>query len=412
MLGANWALRALHPCGEGINIVPKVPDGALTDSVVLERRDEFDVKFPSVHWGPDKQTTWNLLIIQLPVVKTPIVALAYKDDVNREYMQQAWTAALDHFGDASMSTTAGYDKDYVYPSWKAVGGLKDPPVCITIMNMANLDKDIAAISMSKEFLTIRRTYEGTTFDFDANALTDKGRLVSGQIASDLSKENLDIIEQIVIPEKAKPKDMLFDKTYDAVAQTQSIYVYADIPLVETELTQMDSKVRQAEAKCGDYAPCRFWEPVFTNSTAKDVAAFSNLDPNGKDAGVGAPKTNINIPLIGWGIKLSFWLSIHNTSSVRIKRREGLEMNTAKTSHYSPFSTPAYPRDDRAQTVFREFCRQQEHSFDANFNSLGGMLSNIVSSLGGVLGSLNLPIVSDLAKTLTPVLKGVADALPI
>lgn len=392
-LGANWALRALHPCGEGINIVPKIPDGALTDSVILERRDEFNIKYPSV-WDAKTYTTWNVIIINLPVLKTPIIAIAYQDSVGEMDLQTAWIDALAHFGDRTMETTTDFDATYVYPSWHK--SAQNAGIAITILNMANLDKNKAAISMSNEFLTIRRTYEGTTMDFDANALTNKGRLISGQIASDLSKETIDIV-----PDSTK-----------GLTETQSAYIYADVPLTETEMTQQDSKVRQAEAICGDYAPCRFWEPVFNNSTSKDVAAFDSIDPNGKDQFVTAAKTNINIPLYGWGIKVNYWLSIDNTSSIRIKRREGLEMNTSSTSDYSPFSTPAFPRDDRAQTVFREFCREQSHSFDANYNSLGGMLKDIISTIGGVLGNLGLPVISDIAKAATPVLTSIADVIPI
>jgi len=386
-------LRALHPCGEGINIVPKIPDGALTDSVILERRDEFDVKFPTGLAGFDTAETWNVQIVQLPVLKTPIIAIAYVDNTTRDNLYAAWNDALKNFGDLSLSTTTGHDATYYYPSWHS----ESSGVAVTILNMANLDADKAAISMTKEFITIRRTYEGTTMDFDANQLTNKGRLISGQIASDLSKETLDI-------PATEPVGTL--------KGTQTAYLYADIPLSETELTQQDSKVRQAEAIEGDYSPCRFWEPVFTNSTAKDVAAFDNVDPNGEDRFITDALRNINIPLLGWGIKINFWLSIHKTSSIRIKRREGLEMNTSAMSDYSPFSTPAFPRDDRAQMVFREFCREQDHSFAACYNSLGGMLKDIIGTIGGVLSQLNIPIVSDIARTATPILTTIADVLPI
>jgi hypothetical protein len=397
-LGANWVIRALHPCGEGINIVPKIPDGALTDSVVFERRDEFDIKMPTgapfVVGG-----TWNVLIISMPFVKTPLAAIAYTSAATVDNMQTAWRLIVNKSGDAGEPGVAGYDASFYYPSWKN-DQKSYPQVAVTICNMANLDKGILAGDMSSIFITIRRTYMGTTMDFDANDLTNKGRLVSGQIATDYSKRDMDIIKAGGTPGT------------DPVLQTQPCMFLSDIPYTETNLTQQDSKVRQAECKEGDYAPNRFWEPVFLNSAAKEASIFTALDPGEADNLIPGLQHNVNIPLYGWGFQLSFWLSIQDTSSIRVKRREGLEMNTSAASQYSPFSTPAYPRDDRAQMVYREFCREQVHSFPASYNSVGGMLKSIVSTISSVLQCLNLPAVSDIARTVTPYINSFIDILPI
>lgn len=397
VLGANWVIRALHPCGEGINIVPKIPDGALTDSVVLERRDEFDIKMPNV--DPFiKGGTWNLLIVSIPVVKTPLAAIAYTDTATRASIQNAWTQVINRFGDATEKNAPNnenYDPTYTYPSWHVNAELY-PQAAVTVCQMANLDSGKLANDMVSEFLTIRRTYMGTTMDFDANSLTNKGRLVSGQIAADFAEGQFDIRA----------------KLGDPITSTQRAMFMGDIPLSETEITQQDSKVRQAECVEGDYAPNRFWEPVFLNSSSKDLHVYTAIDPNNEDGFVVTAKPNVNIPLKGWGYQISFWLSIQDTSSIRVKRREGLELNTSSRSDYSPFSTPAFPRDDRAQMIFREFCREQKHSFPACFNSVGGMLKDIVSTIGGVLSNLNIPIISDIARRALPVANSIFDAFTL
>lgn len=395
-LGSNWVIRALHPCGEGINIVPKIPDGALSDSVVFERRDEFDIRFPT--GDPFKVGgTWSVMIISMPFVKTPLAAVAYTTDATPDQIKAGFLNIIANSGDASLPDNVIYDKEYQYPSWK-IDQTNIPNVAMTICSMANLDQGISADNMSDTFITIRRTYMGTTMDFDANDLTNKGRLVSGQIAADFAKRELDIIDTA---STANPKPVI---------ATQTCLYLSDLPYSETLLTQEDLKVRQAECKEGDYSPNRFWEPVFLNSASKDACVIQPGNPGGSDSRVNAPQQNLNIPLLGWGFQISFWLGIQDTSSIRIKRREGLEMNTAPVSAYSPFSTPAYPRDDRAQMVYREFCREQKHSFPASFNSVGGMLKDIVSTISNVLQSLNLPLVSEVAKFATPYINSFIDTV--
>lgn len=398
-LGSNWVIRALHPCGEGINIVPKIPDGALSDSVVFERRDEFDIRMPSV--APFvKGGTWSVMIISIPVVKTPLVAIAYTSAATPDNIKSAFINLLANTGDASVSTNVNYDAAYQYPSWKYDATIS-ANCAMTICTMANLDKGIESDDMTNTFITIRRTYMGTTMDFDANDLTNKGRLVSGQIAMDYSKRDLDIYDPT-----AK------DKNLAPILLTQPCLYISDLPYSETNLTQEDQKVRQAECKEGDYAPNRFWEPVFLNSASKDACVLQIADPGVADTKVQTIQQNLNIPLYGWGYQISFWLGIQDTSSIRVKRREGLEINTSPASAYSPFSTPAYPRDDRAQMVYREFCREQGHSFPSSFNSVGGMLKDIVCTISNVLQSLNLPLVSDIAKFATPYVTSLIDNLSI
>lgn len=381
-----------------MNIVPKVPDGALSDSVILERRDEFDIRMPSSDPFV-KGGTWNVLIVSLPVLKTPLIAIAYTDAATATTVKLAWQFAINQFGDSSEVSASNYRKETVYPSW-FIDSQALPQVAVTICQMANLDQGKLADNMVNEFLTIRRTYMGTTMDFDANSLTNKGRLISGQIAADYSKREVDL----------KATDA--SKPTDPVIGTQTITYLSDIPYTETNLTQQDSKVRQAECVEGDYAPNRFWEPVFLNSASKDATVFAVTDPTFTDYSLTQGQENDNIPLYGWGYQISFWLSIQDTSSIRIKRREGLEMNTSAASDYSPFSTPAYPRDDRAQMMYREFCREQSHSFPAVYNSVGGMLKSIVSTVACVLENLNLPVISNFARKLAPIINSALDILPI
>lgn len=421
---------------------------------MLERRDEFNLFMPSSFAPADKGElslqTWSCIFISLPLLKTPLIAIAY-DDVPVATIESFAIDIVQYLGDASEGASA---KQWVYPSWQRYPQDPKLKLAFTVCKMANLDDGKVTGDFADQFLTVRRTYCGITVDFDANTLTDKGRLISGQFACKFAKHEFDTLQATKKPlnnrviqvfrNKSNPKitesfvavtadalgdptatdagsleDALYDNSLDVgaaapVVSTVTHYSIEGLPVTETQLTQMDSKVRQAEAKCGDYIPHRYWEPVFNNTAARDRGLFGllrsterNVDPSGTKT-----PTNFNIPLEGWGIHQSFWLDMHATSSLRVKRREGIEINTSAASDYSPFATPAYPSDARALTVFREFCREQPHSFESNFNSLGGMLSNIIGGIGSVLRNLNIPIVSDIAEVAQPILQGLLGSLPI
>lgn len=403
--GAAWCLRALHPCGEGLNLVPKVPDGALSDSVVLERRDEYVINNPFAV-GPQLADaplapTWNCAVISLPLLRTPTMCIAWKGELDRDAMRVVARTMIQYSG-------ANTNNDHgAYPNW---GELTEyPNMKFTIMQCAALDKGKDS-KLGDVFLSLRRTYCGLTTDYDANTLTDKGRVVSGQFIGSLAETMGNVAVDVTVPGPSGQEDTKF-KT---ITHTFDLVTYTGVPNDVDELTQMDLKVRQAEAKTGDYMPLRFWEPTFVNTSGADptCADLNNLDKGTVGADYPEALKNWNYPLHGWGFGMSFWRSMDDTTSLRLKRREGLEMNTAATSDFSPFSTPAYPADLRAQTVFREFCRQQPHSFDSSYNSLGGMLGNIVKGLGGVLGGLGIPIISDIAPGLGGLLGGILESVPI
>lgn len=322
------------------------------------------------------------------------MVIAWNGSVEGSDLQSMLSKLISVSGDA---IDRDVNESYRYPSWGTVSkqGKVLSNVRGQLMKMANLDTGFKAQNADKQFITCRRTYAGMTIDFDANDLTNKGRVVSGQFSGDFTKTEVDIVKAV--------EGKIPGETVEAVISTQPMYVYDGFPNNETELTQMDPKVRQAEAKEGDYIPHRFWNPVFNLTASKDVGVMNITSPGLSNPVANQELDNINLPLIGWGVHTSFWLDMHTTSSLRVKRREGLELNTSGGSPYSPFSTPAFSQDDRALSVFREYCRTQPHSFPANFNSLGGLLKDILGTVGNILGNLGIPVVSDIAKVATPLL---------
>lgn len=159
-LGAHWVLRALHPCGEGLNLVPKIPDGALSESVILERRDEFDIKTP---WVDDQNATWSVVVISVPTLRTPLMVIAWNGSVEGSDLQSMLSKLISVSGDA---IDRDVNESYRYPSWGTVSkqGKVLSNVRGQLMKMANLDTGFKAQNADKQFITCRRTYAGMTID--------------------------------------------------------------------------------------------------------------------------------------------------------------------------------------------------------------------------------------------------------
>jgi hypothetical protein len=76
--GSEWALKCLHPNGEGIDVKPKIPDGAASDSVQLERRDLYDVKPPVALFSGDNEGNdhFDLFVVDLPLLRMSTILVA------------------------------------------------------------------------------------------------------------------------------------------------------------------------------------------------------------------------------------------------------------------------------------------------------------------------------------------------
>jgi hypothetical protein len=365
--GAQWVLKVLHPNGENNHYVPKVPDGSASESVVLERRDEFNIAIPSEM----TTDTWTLVIVQMPTLCKSLVAVAGETD---ELTQDAVRMAVQN---AMQSPQAAGGN---WPNWNNTGTLH-----WTRCRMTTLDVETTDIQVAENlFKSVRRTYCGLTCDFDAADLTNKGRVTTGQF-----------------------QNIAETRTFDVTAPdagTVDAFVVNHPPYVINQIVQEDLKNRQALAKTGDYIPMRIWQPTIPFVSSSQARIVS--DPISFNPALDHSDYPLNIWFDGWGSSVQRWEDIHRTSSIRIKRREGLEFVTGVNSPYGPFASIAFSDDDKAIKVAREFARTEPHSYEADFNDKNKMATSIIGGLGNALGNLGIPIVSDLA----PVLGGILGKL--
>jgi hypothetical protein len=363
--GRCSAIKILHPNGESDAYVAKIPDGYATTSVVMERRDEFDLVPPVDALATD---TWNVIVVDAPFLVGTQFAVRYNTDAAPT---EAQIASALYTVMASPGAPANK-----YPAWVAVGG--GNPVEYTVLQSASMTPTIANTTQGPSLLfkSIRRTYLGSTFDLNAPDLSNQGRVVCGQWTPDVA---------LTVSTNDTPPPA-----------TVSVYEIQVPAFTETQIVASDELCYQAEAKRGLYLPDRMYTDVDFASSME----FRNIVPVTVGAptleGVTQTDAGNDIWLRGWLIGVSHWTGLSLSATLRIKRKEGLEFIAAPTSVYSPFGTPALSADARAIAMIREFSRRQPHAFEALDNELGKLLQKILSGVGGAISNLGLPFISPVA----------------
>lgn len=256
------------------------------------------------------------------------------------------------------------------------------PLYVTVCRDTIMDSDDLNQLLPEDrlFKTIRRVFLGITTTFDCNLIESKGRITSAQF------------QMIADTRDAHITTNEGDDTYE-------YFNYSHPPYTTSELVQQDLLNRRAEAVSGEYAPFRPWQPIIDFVPASSAKPILNVP-------YGLLEDNFtNIWFNSWGNYVTRWDGIDKTASLRVKRRECLEMCTGAGSIYAPFLSPAYADDPLARGVVREFARTNPHAYSANYNEENRMSKGIFSTLGNVLGGLGIPIVRPLGHAIDGLLGG-------
>lgn len=374
--GRLAALKILHPNGENDTYTTKFPDGSATTSILMERRDEYDLQ-SGLTIGD-----WNCLVIDTPFLFMTQLAIRWPGTESPDVtdIQAAVVDAL---------SLPGSDVRR-YPAWEsAIHGTTDFEITV-LTSVSLVDTYIATeAGVQQQVKSLRRTYLGSTTTFDANSLTDAGRVVAGQWRPDVSLLNVTI-----------------NGAVPPAALTAAVYSIQAPASDTNSIVSTDELVYQGAAKLGLYMPNRLSEmdPSFTAASEyRTIAPFTpdNITPT---LSANEPRRR-DTWLRGWLIGCSLWTGMDHTTQLRIKRKEGIEIISAPTGSFAPFASPALPSDLRAQQMIQEFSRCEPHAFPEDYNSLGKMLKNIVGGVSSALANLGLPIISDVASSIQHVVNG-------
>nr|WPV63130.1 MAG: coat protein [Wufeng shrew permutotetravirus 15] len=383
--GRSWCLKALHPNGEGINMVPKFPDGSVTTSVVLQRADRYDLKSPFTTDLP----LWNVLIIDFPFLGLNRVAIAHQTaDITDILLQDAVMHILNKQPYSASS--------FFYPEWAdplattaASGRLLATILCPKV-----LYPDDGLSNWFGTLKEVRRTYYGSTIDLNASALTDQGTATAGQFPPDVGQQTRSITELI-----GDPKEEVVTSTYD-------VFTFTLPPMTVDGIVATDQTQKYQDlAKEGLYTPLRYWSsnvPFTPISNARYVEAAheSGVVPTNF-----AGDVRKDIFLAGFGTSVSLFNGLDKSASLSLKVNEGLELVPSVGSLYSPFLSPGFSSDARARDLCQEFARSSPHHYPADFNHSNGILGSIIGGLGSAIGNLGIPIISDIVGGLGDLIGG-------
>lgn len=269
-----------------------------------------------------------------------------------------------------------------YPAWEA-SAIGPFMFEYSILSSATLTPTVIGSPTELGILvkSIRRTYLGSTFDLNAASLTNQGRVVAGQWSPDVTLATS--------PDLSTPP------------------VYSDVYLVqapavsETDIVQSDELRVAHEAKCGLYFPNRPGSTGAAFTSASEMRNLAVYRPGvAPDPAQPVSPVQNDLWLRGWLIGVSHWTGMAGTSTIRIKRNEGIELVASAASVYSPFATPALPNDMRAMQVVQEFARREPHGYYADFNELGTMLQHVLTGVGDAVASLGLPVLSSVGQSVS------------
>uniref|UniRef100_A0AAT9JQ45 Capsid protein n=1 Tax=Cryptotermes secundus permutotetra-like virus 1 TaxID=3133505 RepID=A0AAT9JQ45_9VIRU len=182
--GVSWVIRHLHPNGEGVGGGLKVPDGAYSASIALERRDEFELKTPL------KDDTWTLVLFCLPVLYghtvafVPVSTLSSAGDLLYDQLSELLTVLL-------VNPNSTQYEQATYPSWLELSITDGLGGYFSILQSGNYPSGSTPSGTGKQhFRDMRRSFCGMTCELNAPALSDQGRIIAGQFAPDVEVKQL------------------------------------------------------------------------------------------------------------------------------------------------------------------------------------------------------------------------------
>lgn len=368
--GRMAALKILHPNGECDEYTTKFPDGCANTTIALERRDEFKISCPS----GTVEGNWNCIIMDIPFFVMTQIAIRWDAKVTP-------TDALLNLAAKSVMEAPGFKKAQ-YPAF-VPGRLTDFDFEYSILGASELTPRYrgSKAGVAVDIKQMRRTYMGVTIDLDANSLADQGRVVYGQWKPDVTLATA------------------YNNSVEPPPVVKNTYNLQTPAMTINNIVQSDELCYQAEAKHGLYAPIRTAEFDLPMTAAQEWRAIEVYYP-GEDPGFVEPGDEElkDLWLRGWLIGTSHWSDLDHTASLRIKRKEGLELISAPAGVYAAFASMALPNDLRAMQIIQEFSRREPHGYPADYNELGTMLQKIIGGISGAVADLGLPVISDVAHT--------------
>lgn len=253
-----WLRKHLNPCGEMSTLkgASKIPDGAVTQSVLSELREALIIRPPGLSESsnlPLDGSNWTLTIIQFPQALTSAWLVA---NMTRAEMSPIDRTTLLAYLNSEPSPA-------IYPNWHelSTGELFACRVEWKTFTNILVNNDLNSLITSA-----RITALGTTIFFNTPTLVDQGMLIAGQWNADVQS-----VQNVPIPVTTTAETLTIDvKNYVAptVDNTGSVTVTVTSSLGGTAPSEEIHFAYHA-----DTAAITLPLPVITGYTRGDMAEF-------------------------------------------------------------------------------------------------------------------------------------------
>jgi len=391
--GRQWALCALHPCGEMKTDPVGIPDNTQAAVVTPAYRGS-NVIGPAID---AITTTWDCQVLFPPFAEIDFI-----------YRVRA----------------AGSD-DWANP-WHIV---RNPGF--------DLSPDGSAKTLGDNYRVLRMQGRGYTVHLRASATTNQGTVYAGQVsankASNFTPEGVTLVP---------------DQRGFATTDVDIL----DVPSSSTILTQQDVLFTKWEAMHGVYMPMRFSQPthLFVDTDHGDVFQFTNGEEppvlyqypsavlgivssptnaflfdtiaNGVTPTFNSPPGAPHETQVSWGVSkplnqltgVLFFEGLDPAASLEFKSKMFLECQAdQRGAAVLPFVHSSPISDCSALEVVAQVGQVQRHAYEAAYNDFGSMLSSIWNAISGLARPIvkpfvemasDIPLIGGLAKPLASKLK--------
>jgi len=258
--GRNWATQALHPCGAGY-IADGLPDTQCASVATPAYRSESQIGFDTTMFttAPTGSTLYDIQIVSIPVPEI-------------DYIYRLRDVKSATFSNWRVVRTPGYD----LPT-KTTG--TNPPLNgITLLTVGYSEYRIIG--------------KGHTFELNASAIANQGRVISGQFNGIAAQS---AVTAAMTANTVATTPVALGKASVAVIEETSIRV----PATPQFLVMNCPNVYQEEAKQGAYVVVKFTAPLkgfqFAQCREPDFTAnVGNETEDGTTASTFYPSTALTI----------------------------------------------------------------------------------------------------------------------
>lgn len=294
--GRDWSISALHPCGNQLS--PGLPDTISAAVATPDYRGEYEISYDTTMWAtaPTTAGSWGIQVVNPPI---PEIASIYR---LHDSSGQGWSGWR-------VLRTPGFE----LPSGTYTG--------------ATIGKTLATMGYSKW----RAINRGTTYELDASALNDQGRITSGQLSFLVREEDFANV------------------TVNAAGTTGNRIAGSDTDVKVVKLIVPDSPeflvancpgVYQEKAKHGAYVVHKFDTPLngYQFSTTGDPSSFAHTD-HGISGATASSVTQTNTRVSGSRTALT----VHATDTdVDDEDDPDTFVSGSNSVPYNPAGTPSLP----------------------------------------------------------------------